>query len=270
MQPRLRRPLASLLTPLLIPLLGLSSLALPGEAAAITITLDGGTFDPNPPPGLTSTPSVYEAGALYEGFWYDDAGTPGAVHNIGHTHVTWSDFAYSLIDNPHSWRDGMQGARISLLDGSAFRVVSIDYRVRERLPSDGADPASQFARLPWSYAWNDVQLLLAENPDPVTPDFASFEAQWTAFAIDSGSEFDLGGGLTDPYRTAVDEPWRTIQLTGFDNVTEIFIGHTGAHVSFDNIVIAPVSLGGSAAPEPGTAVLLGTGLVLLASRRRAG
>lgn len=246
-----------------------SALACPGLALAnplITITIEGGTFDPNPPSGLTGTPSFTEAGALYEGFWFDDAGTPAATHNIGHTHVQWDDKALSLVDIPHSWRNGMQGVRLSMLDNSAFDVVSIDYRIYERLPFDGPDPHSQFARLPWSHPWDDVQLLLSTAADPVTPDFASFEAQWTAFGIDDGSEFDLGGGLTDPYRPAASVPFQTLQLTGFDDVTEIFIGHTGALVAIDNIVIAPKAGGG--VPEPGTGILLGMGLGMLASRRR--
>ena len=172
----------------------------------------------------------------------------------------------SLVDNPHSWRNGLQGAHISLLDGSAFRLVSIDYRLYERLPPAGPDPNDQFARLPWSQPWDDVHLLLSENADPMTPDFATFEAQWTAFAIDDHTELEIGGGLTDPYQPAASSPWRTLQISGFDDITEIFIAHTGAHVAFDNIVIAPS--GGGGIPEPGTGILLGTGLGLLAARRR--
>ncbi len=248
------------------------AITLPGLAAAntsfVTITFENGYFDPNPPPGIQGTPAWYQAGALYEGFWFDDAGSPAATsHPEVHTHLLWDDRALSIVDNPHSWRDGMQGARISLLDSSEFRVVSIDYRLHRRLPLDGEDPNSQFARLPWSYDWADAQLLLSDAVDPATPDFASFEAQWTAFSIDDGSQYEIpgGGGATDPWRPSDSLAWQTLQVTGFAQVTEFYIGSTAHGVGIDNIVIEP--LGGGSIPEPGTATLLGMGLALLCARR---
>ena len=241
-----------------------------GGSGLITITFDNGVFDPNPPPGNEPTPSIFEEGALYEGFWFVNAGTPGGSSTLAHTHILWSDSAQSLIDVPHSWRNDMMGARISMLDGSSFRVVSIDYRILERLPSDGTDPNSQFARLPWSTPWQEVQLLLSDDPNPATPDFPSFEAQWDAFDIDDGSQFALPGGGFEPRWVAAGTPIRTLQVTGFDDVTEIYLGHTGAYVLFDNIVLEVLGGGGNGTiPEPGTGLLLGAGLGLLALRRRS-
>lgn len=244
----------------------LAAAVLPGAAAAapITITFEGGVYDPDPPvTGEHGPYDLLENGTRYAGFWLTDPGTPGGGEVGGHTHVLWDDRAWSLVDTPHSWRDGMQGGRVSLLDGSAFRVVSIDYHVTRRLPWDGTDPASQFALLPWSTGWENVQLVLSADPDPSTPDFATFEAQWTAFAIDDGSQFERADGTFDPWRTAADSPWRTLMVTGFDAVTELYIGHTGANVEIDTIVIEPVTK--IPVPEPGTAVLLSLGLAMLSA-----
>jgi hypothetical protein len=248
-------------------LLGVAVLPVAADAASITITFEGGVYDPNPPvTGPHGPYDLLEDGARYAGFWLTDPGTPEGAEIGGHTHVLWDDRAWSLVDMPHSWRDGMQGGRVSLLDGSPFRVVSIDYHVTRRLPWDGPDPASQFALLPWSTGWENVQLMLSADPDPSTPDFATFEAQWSAFAIDDGSQFERADGTFDPWRTAADSPWRTLMVTGFDAVTELYIGHTGADVEIDTIVIERVTT--IPVPEPGTALLLSLGLGLLSADRR--
>lgn len=251
--------------------LGLAGAGLlaPGLAAAdtITITFENGFYDPNPPATGQHGPYDYlEAGARYAGFWFENAGTPTGTPVVGHTHFLWDDSAMSVVDNPHSWQGGMQGGVISLLDGASFSVVSIDYRVTRRAPWDYPDPNSQLALLPWSYALDDVQMMLATSPTAATPDFASFESQWTSFSIDDGSQRDLGGGVFDPLQTAADSPWRTLSVSGFENVSQLFIGHTGTDVAIDSIVLEVG--GGVATPEPGTAVLVSVGLGILAGRRR--
>lgn len=266
------RRLARLLTARRVAALAATlAITLPGLAAAntsfVTITFDSGYFDPNPPVGTDGTPDHYEAGAIAAGFWWDDAGTPAAsINPLPHTHIEFDNESFSLVAVPHSWRDALQGLRISLADDSPFSVVSVDYRLERRDPP----PNQAFAlrRLPWSYALDDVQLILAENPSPATPDFVTFESQWSTFSIDDGSVLDLGGGLTDPLQPAASTMWQTMPITGLDDVTQFYISHTGAAVMIDNIVLS-VPDGGSGIPEPSTAVLLGLGLGIIGARERS-
>jgi hypothetical protein len=237
-------------------------------ASALTITFEepAGMYDPGDPGGGEHGPySWIEGGARYSGFWFDDVGTPQGASQIGHTHLNINGFGGHNSDLPHSWVDDLQGGLVTLIGGGAFDVVSIDYRIEQREIEPGIDPWSYFEqRQPWSVPAEDVHLLLATSVNPVAVDFATFESQFTAFDIDDGSVLDLGNGMTDWRRPAGDLMMQTLNVTGFDGITSLYISHTAHFVWIDNIVIRPSSL---PTPEPGTATLLALGLGLLAHRR---
>ena len=238
-------------------------------SSMVTVTFQGGAFDTAPrPPGVIGRPDYLQAGVRYGAFWFEDVGTPEAYEKIPHTHV-WGGLnspAGSRADYPHSWRDGFQGALITIEDGSRFDLVSLDYKIIQRYPVPLTP--SQFERLPWSYPLDDVHILATESVEIATSDFVDFESQWTAVPIDDGSELDLGGGLTDPAFPAAGIPMQTLTFSGsdFENLSQIHIGMTGREMAFDNIVLRVLE-DGTSIPEPGTATLLLTGLVWVAIRQ---
>ena len=251
-------------------------LALPLTAQAnrlVTITFNPneGAFDPTPrPPGATGRPDFIQDGVRYAGFRHEDPGTPsGTDYWIAHTHIKgyFQSPIQGWADAPHSWRDELQGGLISVEDGSKFDLISIDYSIVERYPETPAPPSrSQFERLPWSQPEDDVAIIVAPDVQIATPTFADYESQWTAYSIDDGSEFDLGGGVTDPSRPAAGTPMGTLFFSGFDNLDQIFITHTGEEVLFGKVVIRVLD-GDAEVPEPGTALLLMTGLVWVGIRQ---
>ena len=240
-------------------------------SSIITIDFQGGEFDPNAPGSNIGRPAYLQDGARYDGFWMEDLGTPDAYYRFPHTHIRGGSLspAGSTADYPHSWTDGLQGAFLTIEDGSSFELISIDYKILQRYPQPISP--SQFERLPWSFGLQDVQIVVAESVELVVPDFPSFESQWTAFPIDDGSELDLGGGLTDPAFPADGIPMQTLTFSGagFENLSQVYIGHTARELIFDNVVLRVLD-DGTSIPEPGTATLLLTGLVWVALRQSRG
>lgn len=260
-----------LLLRLTLPAVLLPLLLAAGPAASLVITFEepAGLYDPDHPGGGEHGPYDWiEAGARYSGFWLTQVGTPDGGSQIGHTHLASTIYSGHIGDQPHSWVGDLQGGVVSLIGGGAFDVVSIDYRIVSRETPPNVDPWTYFEqRLPWSRPVEDVHLLLATEVDPAAPDFATFESQFTAFDIDDGSVLDLGGGEVDWRRPAAEVPQRTLTVSGFENVTEFYITHTGNYVVIDDIVIVPHAV---AVPEPGSATLVALGLGILALPGRGG
>lgn len=246
------------------------------SSTLVTMTFspgDGGYFDDAPRhPDATGKPDFIQNGVRYGGLRLVDPGTPSGDYDYiaPHTHIRgmFQTAAGGWADGPHSWRDELQGARITIEDGSRFDLVSIDYHIVQRYhPTPPAPPGrSLFERLPWSQPADDVAIIVAPEVEIATPSFQDFEDQWSFYSIDDGSEFDNGDGTTDPSRPAAGIPMQTLYFSGFDNLDQLFIAQTGRETIFDNLVIR-IHDGDSQIPEPGTALLIMTGLVWVGIRQ---
>ncbi len=228
-----------------IALLMLPSIA---SATLMTLTFDEGAYDEtieNIPGSLHGPYDWVESnGIRAAGFWAFDVGTPGAIFQQGHTHIA-PDYFGDSNEQMHAWTNDLQGLFITLEDGQAFDIVSIDYSIRSR--ETLIDPYMQ--RLNWQWGPEDAQLLLSTSFDPTA---AVLESQWTNVAVD---DFGL------PY-----SPWFTESVSGFTGITGFYLSHTTQRINIDNIVlnvydVVPI-------PEPSTALLIGLGLTALASRRK--
>ena len=221
-----------------------------GSAALITLTFDDGAHDPTIvyPGGELHGPYdwIESNGIRAAGFWATDVGTPSAAFQLGHTHLqpNWSGRPDGRYERMHSWTDDLQGLNISLESGASFDVVSIDYSIRERTST-----VPDLQRLPWATGPDDAQILLSTAFDPTVADL---ESQWTAFAID---DFGL------PY-----SPWFTLDVSGFDNVSSVYLSQTIAGLGIDTIVLDVHNV--MPVPEPSTALLIGLGLAGLSRRGR--
>lgn len=252
-------------------------LASSASAATVTITFENGAGQYDPAVGLNTLgePNDWlEDGTRYEGFWFDAAGRPWGTENPdAHTHIGngnsssgGASSGYTVGDELHSWRNGLQGGLVTLQDGMGFNVVSIDYRLTYREAPNNVSYQQEV--LPyWSFADDDIHLLVSSDAVAYAPDFATFEGYWDAYSIDDGSVFDNGDGTFNPKRPANGVLSGTVFPVGLTNITNLYIAHTGARVIIDNIVLEVGSGVGGVIPEPNVAMLLGVGLLALAGRR---
>jgi len=201
-------------------LCGALLLLAPGTANAVlvTITFDNGDYDPDivSPGGEIHGPFDWlELGTRAAGFWAIDIGTIGGQFQLGHTHrqPSYGGPGDGYSESMHAWTDDLQGLYITIEKGHSFGVVSINYSLKE---AESADP--QMERYAWSYAVDDAQLLLTTSYDPSLVDV---EGQWTAFSAP----------------TAQWNPWFTRAITGFDDVTGVYVTQTAAQMKIDSIVL---------------------------------
>ncbi|MFK7897306.1 MAG: PEP-CTERM sorting domain-containing protein [Myxococcota bacterium] len=216
------------------------------SAALMTLTFDDGAYDETIqyPGGNLHGPYdwVESNGIRAAGFWAFDVGTPGAIFQQGHTHIR-PDFRGNRFERQHSWTNDLQGLYISLEEGQAFDIVSIDYSIFSRSTTD---PLMQ--QLPFANGPDAAQLLLTTSFDPTAADI---DSQWTNIAVD-----DFGLPFT---------PWFTENISGFTGITGFYITHNIHHMELDNIVLNVYDV--DPIPEPSTALLIGLGLTALASKR---
>jgi hypothetical protein len=241
------------------------SLLLPLGATATlrTLTFDSGYDDPTvlDPTGEYYGPHAwFESGARIDTFWAESVGTAAGRFVPGHLHH--QDNVYqpdSMAPNgyeaeyTHSYTNDLQGLIISLENGATFDLISIDYDIQflEILEDEFLD------RLPWSFAANDPKIIVSESFDPTK---ANFEGEWTAFDAISTIHGSAGPG-----------DWHTLDFTGAGlvDLTSIMISQTATQTWFDNIVIDVHDIS-TPVPEPSTVLMMGLGLIALASGSRRG
>ena len=238
-------------------------LSLTGTAVAssVTITFDAGGHDPNPAACNFHGPYDYlEDGARIGGVWLQDHGLPTADLRCGHTHIDPTTYPGATGDAimDHPWLNAVQVLKITLESGEAFRVDSIDTRVRYRWLGS-VQP--NFERPDWSWSEDNVHLLLSSTFDPTVAIYESLEqieTYFTAFAIDDQSIY-YSGSNPRPNRPARTTPFTTTQVQGISG-TEVYMLSTGG-TYFDNISLTVI-------PEPNTALLFGLGLAFLGVRKQ--
>ena len=230
-------------------------------ASTVTLTFDSGGHDPNPAACNFHGPYDYiEDGARIGGVWLQDHGLPTADLRCGHTHIDPTTYSGATGDSimDHPWLNAVQVLKITLESGEAFRVDSIDTRVRYRWLGE-VQP--NFARPDWSWSEDHVHMLLSSSFDPTTAIYeslAQIETYFTAFSIDDQTIY-YSGSDPRPNRPARTSPFITTQIQGISG-TEVYMLSTGG-TYFDNITLTVI-------PEPSTALLMGLGLAFLGVRNR--
>ncbi|MBI2525902.1 MAG: hypothetical protein HYV93_07945 [Candidatus Rokubacteria bacterium] len=191
---------------------------------AVTIA-PGGALGFAPGPGRVN-PSFVERGFVVEAFWAIRTGTPEGRFVAAHFHP--KDLATGFEAQHWGYRDELHGVHIRALDGRAFRLKSLRYRVtRNRELRDRPFSIDGFSNF-------SVNVLISASFDPRL----SVRTQFTAFPIGLA----LGN---DP-----DLPFLTLPILGVERVTQLFVA-SSASVDLDDIVLeaAPVSAA-DAPPEP--------------------
>ena len=208
-------------------------------AETVVITFDQGFEDPtiiNPGGEIHGPFDWLESGVRIAGFWATDIGGPGAKFQQGHLHPQpgFGGPQDGIAESMHAWTDDLQGLYITIENGATFSLVSIDYSV-----SYPESTNSDTQRYPWSFGVDDAQLLIATSFDPTVSDI---EGQWTPFSAP----------------TALYDPWFTRPITGFDDVSGVFVTQSAAGLRVDTIVleVASVVVGEPVPLSPAVALAL--------------
>jgi hypothetical protein len=184
------------------------------------------TFDPSPTISTSNGKLVFSSENFTTAGFYVESFTGAVVGDQnngfvtnGHFHIGSDTNSVANVEVQHYAGFGsLQGIFIESSGGSPFSLTSLDFRVRD---------TSQNIT---GYSASDAKVLLSTSFDPTQ----SVVSQFTAFSA----------GL-------VSTSFATLPVTGFDNVTRVFIT-SSARVSFDNITIGPAA---SEIPEPTTLII---------------
>jgi hypothetical protein len=190
------------------------------DYATASITVD---FDPSPAMSFSggelhpNSANFTQDGAYVESFWADQIGSPAGFFTAGHFHIGIAGPGQGFFEGQH-WNgfNQLQGFFVEAADGSPFSLQSLQFRVRSTNP--------QIA----GFSSGSTSVLLSTSFDP---DF-TVASQFTAFNV---------GGTSSTFST--------LPITGFENVTRVFIASSSS-VDFDNIVLDdPIN---GVVPEPMT------------------
>lgn len=180
---------------------------------ALGIAYMTGTFS-------TVAPRFTQNGIYVENWAINDYLRPTVAWEFSHDHTDRSCFDppnfcgnTGLGENQHAYQRIQQGMYVRLPDNAPFDLVSIDYRVRNDVDATHVNEIPGFDGTT-AEVWLSTTLTLATAPP----------APWTRIPVGT-----VGTEMTE---------FRTLDVTGFNNVTQVFISSTW-NTSFDNIVVRP-------------------------------
>lgn len=142
---------------------------------------------------------------------------PTAAFTDAHEHIDRSCFDPPFCGNPtygenqHAFGAIEQGLYIRRDDHGAFDLVSIDYRIRN-------DTVPEHVSMIPGFDQHTVAILVSTTLGLATPE------------VDTFTHFPVGTVGTEM------SEFRTVEISGFENVTGVYIGSTW-NVSFDDIVV---------------------------------
>lgn len=185
------------------------------------------TFDPTPSVALggmlnPGSQTFTQDGMFVESFWALNIGSIGAFFTA-HFHIGTDTGSTGNVERQHfNGINELQGFFIERTDGMPFSLSSLDFRVRDTNSING-------------FSSSDVQVLLSTDFDPMQ----TVVSQFTPFSVGTGAP-----------------SFGTVLVTGFDNVTGVFIS-SSASVSFDNVITGPAATAGAQpVPEPSSLAML--------------
>ena len=170
-----------------------------------------------PSPGLASVnPKFSENGFLVEAFWAVEVGSKVGHFIQGHFHP--KDLATGFEGQHYGGRRELHGLFIKAEDGKPFNLKSLRCRVtRNRELPDRNRSIDGFSLY-------DVQILISTSFDPGQP----LWGQLVPFSVGP------------PVGNDLDQPFSTLSISGFNEVTQVFIA-SSASVDFDDIVLDDLS-----------------------------
>ena len=185
-------------------------------AAAVRPSLNPREFAPGQLPAVN--PSFLEGAFRVESFWAAKTGTPAGLFVRAHFHPP--DLSTGFEAQHLGSRSELHGVHVRRVDGGPFWLKRLRYRVtaNRQMPSkaQSIDGFSNFS----------VQVLVARSFDPRR----SVREQFLALPVG----MPLGN---DPRL-----PWQTLEVFGFEFVTEVYIA-SSASMDIDDIAVVPLGAG---------------------------